>query len=225
MSEDVSRLGSKRPGVYVIGLTGGIATGKSTVSAILACLGAIIIDADIISREVVEPGSSGLKKVVQEFGPHMITKKGCLDRKKLSGIVFGDPKARKRLETILHPLIMEKAEEALGELSRGWEKDGQVRIAIFDAPLLFEAGADRVVDQVWVVWVDRSTQEQRLMARGGYTRGEVETRIDAQMPLEEKVRRAAQIIDNTGDVKKTEAQVEALWCLLKKDLASKTRNI
>ncbi len=216
---------SKRPGVYVVGLTGGIATGKSTVSAILTRLGGIIIDADVISHQVTEPGSHGLCQVAKTFGPHVITPQGSLDRKELGKIIFHDEEARRRLEAIIHPLVLGAVEETLERLSLNGQRQGKIQMAVLDAPLLFEAGADQFADEVWVVWTARSTQEERLMKREGYTREEAGIRIDAQMSISEKARLATHIIDNQGDLEDTETQVTALWRSLERSLAERSRNI
>lgn len=215
----------KRPWVYVVGLTGGIASGKSTVSSTLARLGGIIIDADVISHQVTQPGSPGLRQIAKAFGSEVISTDGSLDRKALGRIIFRDEDARKRLEAIIHPLVFEEIEKSLQRLSHNGQLQGEIQMAVLDVPLLFETGADKYADEVWVVWVERPTQEERLMKRDGYARDEAALRIDAQMPLWEKAGRATHIVNNQGDVEDTENQVTVLWRNLERTLAERSRNV
>lgn len=246
----------KYPGLYVIGLTGGIATGKSTVSRMLRELGAIVIDADEVSREVVAPGTAGWRRVVDAFGPGILRPDGTINRRKLGGIVFGDKEALDKLDSIVHPLVMARVEEMLVKLSRqaaeGKEGTGEqenaaemegaveqgsmakiedvseersagereagrsgkklnVKVVVLDAPLLFEVGADKLVDEVWVVSVDPETQMERLIRRNGYSKNEALSRMSSQMPLPEKERLSDVVIDNRGDPESTRKRVLALW--------------
>jgi len=206
----MSRQG-KWPGIRVVGLTGGIASGKSTVSDILAQLGAVIIDADLLSREVTLPGSEGLRQVREAFGDSVIAADGTLDRHRLGRIIFRDEKARQRLNGIIHPLVIGLTEKRLRELQGRAKEQTRPLVAVIDAPLLIEAGVDSICDEVWVVAVSREVQADRLMKREGYTLDEALSRIDAQMPLEEKKQRATHIIDNQGSVERTREQVLKLW--------------
>lgn len=215
---------SRWPGIYVIGLTGGIASGKSTVSSILSSLGARIIDADRLTHEVQSPGSEGLLEIRKAFGDSVILSDGSLDRKKLSQIVFRDKEALERLDSIVHPRVMERVKEILRDMQEAAKRDGRVRVAVVDAPLLFEAGADRITDEVWVVALPREEQARRLMKREGYSLEEALTRIDSQMPLEEKKKRAHHIIDNRGSVQETKEQVFTLWRSLERRLCDVSRN-
>lgn len=207
----------KWPGIYVIGLTGGIASGKSTVSDMLAQLGAIIIDADRVSREVTMPGSEGIRRIREAFGDGVVRPDGSLNRHQLARIVFHDDKARATVNSIVHPLVMERVRQFLKEQQDVAVSEGPERVAVVDAPLLFEAGADAVCDEVWVVAISREDQAERLMKREGYTLEDALSRIDAQMSLEEKGRRATHIIDNRGAVEETRNRVLGLW----KDLAKR----
>lgn len=201
----------KWPGIRVIGLTGGIASGKSTVSDILAGLGASIIDADLLSREVTLPGSEGLKQVREAFGDKVIAPDGTLDRHALGSVIFRDEAARQRLNGIIHPLVIGLTEKKLRELQGRAREQTRPLLAIIDAPLLIEAGVDAICDELWVVAVSKETQAKRLMKREGYTPDEALSRIEAQMPLAEKKKRATSIIDNEGTVDQTRQRVLELW--------------
>lgn len=183
----------------VIGLTGGIASGKSTVARLLAARGVPVIDADQLARDAVLPGTPALAAIVELFGPGVLQEDGLLDRQALGAMVFADPPLRRRLEAILHPAIRSLAEERLAEL-----RNGGVAVAVYMAPLLVEAGATDRVDEIWVVYVDRETQIARVMARDGLNREEAGQRLAAQMPMEDKATHGRIVIDNRGD----EAELE-----------------
>jgi dephospho-CoA kinase len=187
-----SKPGSARPGP-VLGLTGGIASGKSTVSAILAELGCRVICADKLAREVVEPGTPGLAAVAARFGDDALGPDGRLDRARMAKRVFADPGARRDLEAILHPLIR----EAFAAEVRRIRAAAPGAVIVYDAPLLIEAGAQRAVDLVLVVAVDEAEQVRRLVARDGLSESQARARIRAQMPLDERLRHADVIIDGT----------------------------
>lgn len=191
------------------GLTGGIASGKSTVAAILRRLGCPIIDADVLAREVVEPGQPALTEIAAAFGPGVLLPDGRLDRKALGAMVFADPAQRRRLEAITHPRIAERRLAVLQELAAQ-----QAEVVCSDVPLLYELGLQSAFDQVWVVWVDRPTELARLMARDGISREQAEQRMAAQMPLDEKRRLADIVIDNSGSLEETERQVRAAYAAL-----------
>lgn len=190
----------------IIGLTGGIASGKSTVSRILERLGAVVIDADQLAREAVMPDRSAHQAIVAAFGEGVLLPDGTIDRKALGRIIFADPSARKRLEAITHPAIRELAEQRLAELRRSG-----VSVAVYMAALLIEAGATDRVDEVWVVYVDRETQVRRVMARDGLSRSEAEQRLAAQMPMEEKAERGQVVINNNGTPEELERRVKGVW--------------
>lgn len=187
----------------LIGLTGGIASGKSLVSRQLQELGAMVIDADQIAREVVQPGRPGWELIVREFGRSFIDRDGGLDRKALGRLVFHNPQALEKLNRITHPLILAEIDRRLQAYRSGPEG-----IAVLDAPLLLETGLDRFVDEVWVVLVDHQTQVKRLMERDWLTEQEAGQRIRLQIPLEEKASRADRVIDNRGLPEETERQVK-----------------
>jgi len=187
------------------GLTGGIASGKSTVSRMLRELGAHVLDADVIAREVVEPGTPGLAEVSTRF-PGVLGPDGRLDRAKLGARVFADPAERAALNALLHPRIG----AAFLEKTQALAAQGVERL-IYDAPLLIENGLHAGMDGVVLVWVPREVQKQRLMARDGLEAQAAEARLAAQLPLEEKRRHATWIVDNTGELLSTRAQVEEVW--------------
>ena len=190
----------------IIGLTGGIASGKTTVAGMLAELGAVIVDADQISREAVMPGSPALEAIVDQFGGDVLRPDKTLDRTKLAQVVFGDQTARKRLEGILHPAIRQLAEQKLAALREAGDP-----LVFYVAPLLIEAGALSRVDEVWVVHVDKATQLERLMAREGISEEEALQRIAAQMPMEEKRKYGRVVIENGGGIESTRNQVREIW--------------
>jgi dephospho-CoA kinase len=192
----------------IIGLTGGIACGKSTVAAMLAERGAFVVDADRIAREVVMPGEPALAEVAAVFGQAVIRDDGTLDRRKLGEIVFADPDKRKRLEAILHPAIRERMWARIRQI----KADEPGRIVVADIPLLYETGQEDLYDGVIVVYVPRELQIKRLLARNPEL-GEAKARerIDAQMDIERKKEKAEWVIDNSGSPESTERQVEALW--------------
>ena len=199
----------------LVGLTGGIATGKSTVSEILARLGAVLVDADQLAREVVAPGEPALAEVVREFGD-VLRPDGTLDRKKLAAIVFAEPSRRKRLEAILHPAIRARFDARLDALTR----EGFEGIVVFDAPVMIESGGYKNMDRLIVVVTDEATQRARLVARDADA-ADGERRIASQMPLAEKAKLADYVIDNTGDRAATEARTREVHAALLTDLAAR----
>ena len=190
----------------VIGLTGGIASGKSSVAALLERLGAAVVDADLLAREVVQPGEGALAAIVALFGEGVLNPDGSLNRAALAEIVFSDPAARQALEAITHPAIRAHAEQKLARL-----REQGVRIAFYVAPLLIEAGNSGRVDEIWVVYLDRESQLARLMARDSLGREAALRRIASQMPMEEKKLLGRVVIDNRGPREELEAQVRRLW--------------
>ena len=193
------------PPVRLIGLTEGIATGKSTVAGLLAARGAVVIDSDRIAREIVAPGSEGLAAVIAEFGPGVL-RDGALDRAALGGLVFGDLDARRRLEAITHPRIRAlSAERTVVAL------DGSAPLVVLDIPLLYETGAERLVEGVMVAWCRPGTQLVRLRERDGIDDDAARARVAAQLPVEEKRRRATWVIDNDGGPGATADAVAAWW--------------
>jgi dephospho-CoA kinase len=188
-----------------IGLTGGIASGKSTVSKMLSELGAHVIDADALAREVVEPGTPALKEIARRF-PGVVGADGRLDRAQLADRIFGQEQERLALNAIVHPRV----QEAYLNKAQALAKQG-TEVIIYDAALLLENGLDRKMDGVILVTVPREVQISRLIARNGLTRDEAEARIASQMPLEEKAKRATWLVDNSGDLAATRARIAAIW--------------
>ncbi|MCD9026589.1 dephospho-CoA kinase [Cohnella silvisoli] len=190
-----------------IGLTGGIATGKSTVAKLLTEHGAILIDLDGIAREVVEPGQPSLLAIAERFGQAVLQQNGSLDRKKLGAIVFADPAERKALEAIIHPAIRAVMKERMAY----HESNSPQQLVVVDVPLLYESGLESYFEQIMVVYVPRETQLQRLLARDKLTIEEAQKRLDAQMDIEDKKRRADILIDNSESLAYTEEQIERFW--------------
>jgi dephospho-CoA kinase len=198
--------------MFRVALTGGIASGKSMVAAELAARGAIIIDADVLAREVVEPGSPALAAIIDRFGEHVVTEEGRLDRSRLAQLVFADPLARRDLERIVHPAVRVRA----AELERA---AGPAAIVVHVIPLLIETGQQGDFDLVVTVDVDHETQIQRLMARNGFTRIEAEPRVAAQASREDRKIAADVVVDNTGSVTQLREQIDALWAELSSAVA------
>jgi dephospho-CoA kinase len=196
---------------YLIGLTGGIASGKNAVADMLVARGAGLVDADQVSRQLVEPGSSMLAELAAAFGADIVAADGRLDRKALAARVFGQPEQVARLNALTHPAI-------LAEMRRRAEHDGR-QIVVFMAPLLFEAGGQDLVDEVWVVRADEEERIRRILARDRIAESEARARIAAQIAPRESARRADVIIENNGDLAATEAQVEAAWRALRERVA------
>src|SRR6185312_217496 len=193
-----------RRGFKVFGLTGGIGTGKSAVARMFAARGVPVIDADALAREVVAPGTVGNAEIAAAW-PQAIGADGAVDRKKLAGIVFGDARARARLEAITHPLIQQASAARLTDLAG----EGHP-LAIYEAALLVESGRWNEFDGLIVVTASPERQIERAVTRGGLSREEAEARVKAQLPSAEKARVATYVIDNDGALAETERQVEAV---------------
>ena len=193
-----------------VGLTGGIAVGKSTVVAVFAELGAVCFDADAIARSVVEPGRPALAAVVEEFGRGVLAADGTLDRAALGRVVFADAGRRKRLEAILHPPIIAEQDRLVAEATA---RDPRA-VVIVDAALMIESGGYRRFDALVVVHCEPEIQIARLMRRNGLTRDEALERIAAQMPQDEKLRYADYTIDTSGTLDETRDRTEAVWAEL-----------
>jgi dephospho-CoA kinase len=194
-----------------VGLTGGIASGKSMVAEELAARGAVIIDADLLAREVVEPGTPALAAIIDRFGPEVV-RDGQLDRARLAQIVFADPLARRDLERIVHPAVRARA----AELERA---AGDAAVVVHVIPLLVETGQHQDFDLVVTVDADHETQIQRLMLRNGLSRAEAESRIAAQASREDRKRAADVVLDNTRSLAQLREQIDALWAELSSAVA------
>ena len=187
-----------------VGLTGGVASGKSTVSAMLAELGAVVIDADALAREVVLAGTPGFERVVEEFGQGIVGADGELDRPALGRLVFGDESARRRLEAIVHPLVFER----YAELEAQAPADALV---VHDIPLLAESGRASDFDAVIVVDAPRETQVERMTRDRGWSVEDAESRIGAQATREDRLAIATYVVDNTGSLEDLRARVEEIY--------------
>ncbi len=185
-----------------IGLTGGIASGKSTVAQMLRELGIPVIDADQVAREVVEIGKEAYIQIIETFGRDILQENGEINRAKLGQIVFHDEEKRKKLNAIVHPAIRKN----MIAQKEAYINSGEKTI-VLDIPLLFESGLTRLVDKIIVVYVDEHIQLERLMKRNGFSKEEAMARINAQMPLIEKVAKADAVIDNNETIEKTKQQL------------------
>jgi dephospho-CoA kinase len=194
-----------------VGLTGSIAVGKSHVVGVLRELGCHVIDADQTARDVVAPGTGGLKRVAAEFGEEVLQPDGTLDRARLGAIIFADAEKRERLNAILHPLIIKEQDEQL----RRWEEENPNSIGIIDAALMIESGGYRRFDKLVVVHCRPEIQLERLMRRNNLSREEAVRRISAQMPQEEKMRYADFLIDTSEDYETTRARIIEVFQKLK----------
>jgi len=192
--------------MYLIGLTGGIASGKSLVSARLVELGAILVDADVLAREVVEPGTPGLAAIAEHFGANVIAADGSLDRPALGAIIFADPEQREVLNGITHPAVWRRARELFAAAPEG-------SVVVYDVPLLVEGAKGRKLDFDLVVVVDASTETRmrRLVELRGMTREEAGHRLSSQATDAERLAVADVVIDNNGTVDTTIQQVDSLW--------------
>jgi dephospho-CoA kinase len=186
----------------VIGLTGGIASGKSTVSNMIKNLGIRIVDADQISREVVEVGKPAYQQIVSVFGDEILHQDKTINREKLGSIIFGDHSKREQLNKIVHPAVRKEMLNGVEE-----EKARNSKAVVLDIPLLFESKLTHMVDKTILVYVDEETQLKRLMERNGYTEEEAKMRIQSQLPLHTKKDLSDEIIDNNGTIEQTEKQL------------------
>lgn len=190
-----------------IGLTGGIASGKSTVSRLLVERGALLVDADRIAREIVLPGSPALDQIADRFGADMLLPDGSLDRKRLGNVVFSDAAARKALEEITHPAIRQ---EMMTQMRRLEEEHPQ-SLVVVDVPLLYESGLTDRFEEIVVVYVPQAIQLERLMRRDGLSEAEASERLLSQWDIEMKRERADYVIDNSNGIEETRQQVEQFW--------------
>ncbi|MFD0888266.1 dephospho-CoA kinase [Streptosporangium algeriense] len=195
-----------------VGLTGGIGSGKSEVSRGLAARGAMVIDADMIAREVVEPGTEGLERIVALFGPGVLREDGSLDRGRLGSIVFADPEKLASLNAVVHPLVGARVAELLGQA----DEDA---IVVYDVPLLVENGLAPMYDVVVVVDAADETRAERLARFRGMSEADVRARFAAQASREERLRAADIVVPNEGSLEELESRIEALWA----DLAARAK--
>jgi dephospho-CoA kinase len=190
----------------VIGLTGGIASGKSTAARTLAELGARVVDADEVAREIVAPGQPALAEIVRSFGREMLLADGTLDRKRLGAVIFADADKRRALNAITHPRIAIETQARLGRL----RQEG-VPVAIYEAALLVENRVHEGLDGILVVVCDEATQLERLIARDGYSEADARARIAAQAPVADKLKAATWVVDTSGPLTDTKKQLARVW--------------
>jgi len=203
----------------VVGLTGGIASGKSTFAAALRARGVPVVDADALAKAAVAPGSAALEEIARAFGRGVIGPDGALDRRKMAALVFSDPEARRRLEAITHPAVRRGMAEETRRLG-----DAGHPLAFYDTPLLFEVGLERVLDCVVVVWAPAAVQRARLVARDGLSPAEADARVGAQLPIDEKAARADVVVENVGDPADLAAKADRLLGDLRGGLGRKLPN-
>ncbi|KAJ6473266.1 dephospho-CoA kinase-domain-containing protein [Mycena sanguinolenta] len=199
--------------MLVIGLTGGIATGKSSVSKLLKEKGIPVVDADILARQVVEPGTPGLAKIVSSFGPEILQSDGTLDRKKLGSVIFNDKTKRRKLNSIVHPAVRRAM---LWGVVKQWLRGS--KYCVLDVPLLIEGPMWKLVGTVVVVHCSADVQLQRLMARDNSSREDASSRLNSQIPIDEKLKYADRVVDNSGSPADLEAHVNALVQRLDRDV-------
>jgi dephospho-CoA kinase len=202
--------------MFVIGLTGGIGSGKSTVSEMLRAKGAAVVHADLVGHEIYRPGTAVWDEVVAAFGRQVLAADGQIDRRKLGSIVFADPEARRRLNAITHPPMRRLMAERLDELRRQGE-----RVAVLEAALLFEAGWVDLTDEVWLTLLRPAVAAQRLMERSGLSREEAEARIASQLSNDERLEHADVVIDTDCSLAEVARRVDELWESLMARLAAR----
>ena len=200
--------------MLLVGLTGGLGAGKSTVARMLADRGAVIVDADELARRAIAPDTPGHRKVLESFGDGVLAQDGSIDRRALAAVVFDDPEARRALESITHPEVFRMLAD---EVERRRDTDD---VVVFDAPLIVETGFDEATDVLVVVALDPALQVERVVARG-MDRAEAEARIAAQASPEERRSRADEVLRNDGDLEDLERRVEALWERLRRSAAER----
>ena len=198
-----------------LGLTGGIGSGKSTVARMLAERGAVVVDADQIARELVEPGGAALAELVTEFGPRILQADGSLSRGELAALAFSDPRATERLNAIMHPLIRAEAQRRIND-------EPQAEVVVYDMPLLVETGQADLVDLVVVVDVPEAVQLDRAVRLRGLDEADVHRRMSVQASREDRLARADVVIDNSGSLPQTHEQVDQLWDRLVESEVSNT---
>ena len=201
----VSRLTSPR--MVVIGVTGGVGTGKSTVARMFRDLGARVLDADAIAHRVIEPKRQAWQSIVRAFGPGVVNPDGTINRQRLAAVVFESAAARRRLERIIHPPVLREIRRDLARMRRS----RRVRAVVVEIPLLLEIGAERLVEVVVVVAAPAKIQQHRLKRRRGWTEQEIQARAEAQWDLPAKVALADDVIDNANGVDATRTQVKRIW--------------
>ena len=218
--------------MYVIGLTGNVAAGKSTVARVLGRLGANIIDCDVVAHYLMEPGTVVWERILESFGEQILAGDTTIDRGKLGRIVFADPESLRRLEAISHPAVVQETERLLVRIADrylGWvactvgasaTQRGDGPVVVLEAIKLVESGMHRRCDALWVVTCGREQQIRRLETERGLSRDEAETRIDAQTPIEEKIGLADLVLENDKTIRHLDQQIRKQWELIQLDLAN-----
>ena len=201
-------------GMLLIGLTGGVATGKSTVARLFKACGAVVIDADDLARQVVQPGKPAWRDIVRLYGEHVLESDRTLNRPALAKIVFRDRRKLRALSGIIHPRVAREQ----SRLTRDLARNDPNALIVYDVPLLFEAGVDKRVDRIVVVVADQQTQIDRLQQRNQLTRAEALRRIRSQMPLAQKVKRADYVIEGTLPLLPLKRAVKVLYAALRKEM-------
>jgi dephospho-CoA kinase len=205
--------------VRIVGLTGGIASGKTTFADALRARGVPVVDADALARAAVAPGAPALAEIVRAFGPGVLAADGALDRKALAAVVFADAEARRRLEAITHPAVRRAMAEETARLAAAGHA-----LAFYDTPLLYEVGLERALDSVVVVWAPRDVQRARLVARDALSPAEAEARLAAQLPIDEKAARADFVVDNVGTPADLGAKADRLLADLRAGIGRRLPN-
>ncbi len=203
----------------VIGVTGGIASGKTTFAGLLRARGVPVLDADALARSAVAPGSPALAEIAHAFGPDVLAADGSLDRRRMADLVFADAGARRRLEAITHPAVRRAVEEETARLAAAGHE-----LVFYDTPLLFEVGLERTLDSVVVVWAPPDVQRARLAARDGLGLAEADARLAAQLPIDDKAARADFVVENTGAPAALGAKADRLLADLRRGLGRKLPN-
>lgn len=203
----------------VVGLTGGIASGKSTFADALRARGVPVVDADALARAAVAPGAPALAEIVRAFGPGVLAPDGTLDRKRVGATVFADPVARRRLEAIIHPAVRAGMAAETARLAAAGHD-----LAFYDTPLLYEVGLEGALDAVVVVWVPAAVQRARLVSRDGIAPADADARIAAQLPIDEKAARADFVVENTGAPEALGGKADRLLADLRSGLGRKLPN-
>ncbi len=193
----------------IIGLTGNIGSGKSTVARHLKNLGAWVLDTDQVARDVVMPGKPALKAIVEAFGKQVLHDDGTLNRQAVGNIIFRNSDSRKRLNSIMHPRIMQEVKETIARFQTN--RGPKAPALVIEVPLLFETGMEKLMDEVWLVTVDKPVQLKRIVERDNISVEQAKHRIDSQMPQADKVKKAHRIIDNSGPPQETFNKVAELW--------------
>ena len=206
--------------MYILGLTGGIATGKTSVSDFLKTKGAVILDADLIVHELLAPGQLGHKAVLTHFGNDVLNADQTIDRAKLGALVFNDEAQRQKLNELIHPLVRQELKNRVAHYEQLENKANTSSLLVMVIPLLYESNLAHLVDRSWVVYCPEPAQKKRLMARNNYSEEEAMARIHSQISIEEKVKKADEVLDNSRNPEYTQEQVNLLLEGLKWDAYS-----